>query len=226
MNRELVLVVDSDASMRERIKEILSKKFEVATASCGQEGLDLALKLKPQVILLELALSAIRGIEVCRKLRNDPKIHNCRFIIVTSKCDANQRTEAFNAGADDFIEKPFSPEELLARVAVKMRRVREDSSPTQRMLGNITLDFSKMCLTIKGGKTVKLGVTEVKILNVLLNANGKVVPRKHLSKEVWGEGSDGVVDPHITSLRKKLLGSNVEIKTVYGEGYCIFVSKN
>ena len=225
MNRELVLVVDGDASMRERIKQILSKKFEVLTATNGQEALDLARKLKPQVILLELALSEVRGIEVCSKLRNDPQSHNCRFIIVTSIADPSQRVEAYNAGADDYIEKPFSPEELIARVTVKMRRVREESSPSQRILSDIILDFSKMCLTIKGGKTAKLGVTEIKILNVLLDADGKIVPRKQLSKEVWGDGADRVVDPHITSLRKKLSGSHVEIKTVYGEGYSIAVLK-
>lgn len=226
MNREIVLVADGDEEMRERISLILSKKFEVVAASSGKQCLELAHRNKPQVILLEMLLSDMSGIEICRTLRNDPAIHNCRFIMTSSVNDPLQRIEAFNAGADDYVEKPFDSDELIARVASKMRRVREDCGPAQRILANIILDYSKMSLAIKGGKSVKLGVTEGKILNAMLNADGKVVTRKRLSKDVWGDDTDRVVDPHITSLRKKLSGSNVEIKTVYGEGYCIVVIKN
>lgn len=226
MNRELVLVVESVSTVREQVSQLLSKKFEVITAHCGVKGSEFAYKFKPQVIILELAYPEIDAIEVCRRLRSDPMIHNCRFIFVANVSDALKRIEAFNAGADDYIERPFGTEELVARVKSKMRRVREDTTQAQRVLADIVLDLSKMSLVIKGGAPVKLGVTEAKIFNALLNAEGRVLPRKQLSKEVWGEGADRVVDPHITSLRKKLAGANVEIKTVYGEGYCVVVTEN
>lgn len=224
MARELVLVVDDEFTLREVMKQVLSKHFEVILAANGKMAIELARKHKPKVILLDISMPEMDGVEVCTILRNDPLVSSAHFIMVTALNDSIQRTAAFHAGADDYLEKPFRPEELIARVNSKLRRIQDtESIPSEKTIGNVKLNFSKMCLNIAGAEQVKVGVTELKILNTLVNAGGKIVTRKDLVADVWSPGSDRVVDPHITSLRKKLSNSNVEIKTVYGEGYSVIV---
>lgn len=226
MGREKILVVDDEPILREMVCQILSKNYEVVTATDGKQAVELARVHKPKVILLDVLMPELNGLDICRVLRDDPATKDSWFIMVTAVHDSIQRTAAFVAGADDYVEKPFRPEELLARVNSKIRRLREDNSLPERSLGNLKLDFSNMCLKIKDEKPVKIGVIEFKILNSLMNAVGKIVTRKQITSEVWGEGADRVIDPHITSLRKKLDGSNVEIKTVYGEGYSILLVRS
>lgn len=221
----MILVTDDEAPLRELVCQILSKNYEVITASNGRQAIELARLHKPKVILLDISMPVMDGMEVCAELRKDPSMNQTRFIMVTALNDSIHRTAAYLAGADDFLEKPFKPDELLARVSSKLRRLQEIEVVTsEKQIGNVKVDFSKMCLIIEEHEPIKIGVTELKIFNSLLKSAGKIVTRKELVAEVWAPGSDRVVDPHITSLRKKLAGSNVEIKTVYGEGYSVLVS--
>ncbi len=222
-NRDKVLVVDDEPNLRELVSQILSKSYNVISAANGQEALELAKQHLPQVILLDYLMPGMDGVEVCTALRANPRTRDCRVVMLTAFNGSPHRIAAFAAGADDYIEKPFSPVELIMRVASKMRRVNEySSSSLQKKVGNAVLDLQNMSLRC-GESVVALGTTELKILNLLSTSQGTVVTRNELIEKVWGVGPDRLIDPHITSLRKKLSLTNIEIKTVYGEGYSLLI---
>jgi two-component system, OmpR family, phosphate regulon response regulator PhoB len=225
VERDKVLIIESDDSQREAITKILSKHYEVITASTKEQAISLAKSTCPKVLIIDPSISGGAGGELCSAFRNDPTLHGSRFIILSALNDAKQRAAAFLAGADDYIQRPVDAEELLARVFSKVRRLHEQSYQTERVFGNAKINSGKM-LSINGGTPKKIGLTELKILNFLVNALGKTVTRKDLAAAVWGDASDHVLDPHITSLRKKLAGSNVEIKTLYGEGYSLVIKRS
>ncbi|MGE3756555.1 MAG: response regulator transcription factor [Pseudobdellovibrionaceae bacterium] len=227
MKRPTVLIVDDESYIREFLAQILSEHFRIAFAKDGKEALEMAKTVKPAIIVLDVLMPGQNGIETCKKLREQRESEQIPIIMLTAVNEPEQRIKAFNAGADDYLAKPFLPEELIARINRKLEKapVRQPpSKETEFRLGNLKLQFDDLSLEVDGVKC-ELGQVEYKILNFLLKKRGELVSRQELNDYIWGHElpSDRALDPHITALRKKLQKSHGELKTVYGKGYSIIL---
>jgi DNA-binding response OmpR family regulator len=227
MKRPTVLIVDDESYIREFLAQILSEHFRIAFAKDGKEALEMAKTVKPAIIVLDVLMPGQNGIETCKKLREQRESEEIPVIMLTAVNEPEQRIKAFNAGADDYLAKPFLPEELIARINRKLEKAPLRQSPskeTEFRLGNLKLQFDDLSLEVDGVKC-ELGQVEYKILNFLLKKRGELVSRQELNDYIWGHElpSDRALDPHITALRKKLQKSHGELKTVYGKGYSIIL---
>lgn len=224
MSKRTVLVVDDESTIREFLAQVLSMRYQVILAKCGSEALRLARTRKVSVILLDILMPGKSGIDVCKELRTDPATRSISIIMLTALNEPDQRTQAFIAGADDFVSKPFNPDELLARVEAKIRRSEEIKPQVVSTLqfGDLSLDFIEQKAEI-AGQPIEVGQIELKILKCLIHHEGQLVGRDVLHQFVWGDESpsDRALDPHITTLRKKLSSSRGILKTVYGKGYSL-----
>ncbi len=227
MKRSTVLIVDDESYIREFLAQILSEHFRIAFAKNGTEAVETAKSIQPDIIVLDVLMPGQNGIETCKILREQKESASIPIIMLTAVNEPEQRIKAFNAGADDYLAKPFLPEELVARIRRKLEKPPVRQAATKDIgfcLGNLKLQFDDLCLEVDGVKC-ELGQVEYKILNFLLKRRGELVSRADINNYVWGKDlpSDRALDPHITSLRKKLQGSHGELKTVYGKGYSIIL---
>lgn len=205
MKRLTVLIVDDESYIREFLAQILSEHFQIAFAKDGKEALEIAKSIKPAIILLDVLMPGQNGIETCKKLREQRESEEIPVIMLTAVNEPEQRIRAFNAGADDYLAKPFLPEELIARINRKIQKfpVRNLAiKETEFHFGNLKLQFDDLSLEVDGIKC-ELGQVEYKILNFLLKKRGELVSRQELNDYIWGHElpSDRALDPHITSLR-------------------------
>lgn len=227
MKRSTVLIVDDESYIREFLAQILSEHFRIAFAKNGDEAIETAKSVQPDIVVLDVLMPGQDGIEICKMLREQKESALIPIIMLTAVNEPELRIKAFNAGADDYMAKPFLPEELVARIKRKLEKA-TTKHPTNKdvgfKLGNLKLQIDDLCLEIDGVK-YELGQVEYKILNFLLKKCGELVSRDDLNDYIWGKDlpSDRALDPHITSLRKKLQGSHGELKTVYGRGYSIIL---
>lgn len=223
VRKHKVLIVEDNADTAEMLKDALSDQFEVIIALDGNAGHALAAKERPQLVLLDLGLPGMSGVEVCRALRSSDSTRHIPIIIVTGSIDNEQCEQAFLAGADDCIFKPYHTKELMARIASKIRRVEELMKQDDVLsCGNLTLNSSKLEATINGSPT-KLSVLEFNLLKYLVKNKDRVLSREKILDAVWSgvEVSDRTIDTHIVSLRKRLTGCDHVITTVYGAGYVL-----
>lgn len=220
-----VLVVEDEAAIRRVIVGYLEREgFQVAEAADGLSAVDIAREIKPDVILLDLMLPGLDGIEVCRRVRT---FTDAYVVMLTARTDEVDKLIGLSIGADDYITKPFSPRELVARIRVMMRRPRADApaeSPGLRRFGDLTIDPEAREVTL-GGTLIDLTRTEFDLLAVLSEHPRRVYSRGLLVDSVWNEGWVGdehLVDVHIAHVRAKL-GEDVAapkyIVTVRGVGF-------
>ena len=216
----LILVIDDEPSVREIASAYLKRHgFEVNTASNGLDGLRLALETNPALIVLDIMLPVIDGLEVLKRLRLERSLP---VLLLSARGDEFDRVLGLELGADDYLTKPFSPRELVARVKAVLRRSGMDSSGLRH--GALRLDPLTRAVTLEG-RTVELSALEFDLLGALMRSPGRVFKRDELIASVWNEdfsGVDRVVDVHISSLRRKL-GDDAErprfVATVRGIGY-------
>lgn len=223
--RGRILVVDDEPTIVEVVATYLERAgFETLTATDGPTAITSATGSRPDLIVLDLMLPEIGGMEVMRILRDDEKLR-CPIILLTSKSEESDRLVGLRRGADDYVVKPFSPAELVARVEAVLRRVSppgEDLEPIRH--GDLEIDLSGRIVTLSGVE-VPLTQLEFDLLVFLASHPGQVFSRDHLMEEVWGQGgySDtGTVTVHIRRLRSKLEadpGKPNHIETVWGVGY-------
>ncbi len=228
MKKKKILVVDDEICILEMMEEILNLQYEVKCVRSGHEAIELVKTEKPDAIVLDCFMPGLNGIETCQRLREDPANNSIAILMLTGLDDSEQRTKAFKCGADDYIPKPFSFEELLARIASKIRRS-EESKPQileKLQFEDLKLDFQELRAEV-AGEPIDVGHIEFKILNILMKNHGQVVERDLLHSFVWGgeTPSERALDPHITTLRRKLKKSRGELRTIYGRGYAL-VSKD
>ena len=225
MKREKVLVIEDEADILELLQYNLEREgYRVFTAMKGEEGILLAKKEGPQLILLDLMLPGIDGIEVCRRLRGDPVTSEISIIMVTAKEEETDQVLGLSIGADDYITKPFSSKVLLARVKAVLRRGHiGDASETGEVIsrGHLVIDIARHEVLINN-KSVVLTHTEFKLLHFLASHPGRVFTRDHLLSRVIGD--DAIVlsrniDVHVRSVRKKLGNYRDSIETIRGVGY-------
>jgi len=217
-----ILVVDDDIRTVELVTLYLERDgYRVLTAYDGGEALRLAREGHPDLIVLDLMLPGIDGLEICRILRDESDIP---IIMLTARTTDDDKLSGLSLGADDYITKPFSPKELAARVRVVLRRLPGERGPSEVNRGGIKVNFDKH-EAYRDGKPLNLTAVELKLLGVMVKEPGKVFSRAQLIEKAMGydfEGFDRTIDVHILNLRRKLEldPSNPRyIKTVYGAGY-------
>jgi len=224
MTSRKILVVEDEKKLVELIKLYLEKDgYQVLVAYDGRQALELARQKQPDLIVLDLMLPEIDGLDVCRILRAESEIP---IIMLTAKTTEEDKLLGLDLGADDYITKPFSPRELLARVRAVLRRVGEMElgSRPQIQHGDLFVDFVRREVFVKG-KPVHLTPKEFKLLEVLIKAPGRPFTRPELLDRVFGfdyEGLERTLDVHVMNLRKKIEPNPNQptyIQTVYGVGY-------
>lgn len=224
MAKQKVLVVDDEARIVELVRVYLERDgFQVLPAYNGRVALELARTEKPDLVILDLMLPEIDGLEVCRVLRRES---NVPIIMLTARDEEPDKLVGLELGADDYITKPFSPREVVARVRTVLRRAAANKSPEERVkVGRLAIDPQRHEVSCHGNP-VSLTPTEFKLLEVMARSPGRVYSRLQLLEMVQGEAYEGyerTVDAHIKNLRDKLSAfSNSPgcgIVTVYGVGY-------
>ena len=224
MANETILLIEDEKNILELVKYNLEQEgFRVLTATRGNTGLETALKERPALVILDLMLPEINGLEICKTLKRNDKTNLIPIIMLTAKGTESDKVVGLELGADDYMTKPFSPRELVARVKAVLRRSREKAPEDILRSGTIELDVTKHELRLKE-KSVEVTAKEFELLRVLMGSKGRVLTREVLLSKVWGyENSVNIetrtVDMHIGQLRKKLGKEAARIVTVKSIGY-------
>jgi len=219
-----VLVVEDEPDIRNLVVHHLTRDgFRCRTATSGAEALASVRVAAPDLVVLDLMLPEMSGLEVCRRLRADEATAGVPIIMLTAKTDEVDRIVGLEMGADDYVAKPFSPKELVARVRAVLRRARPGETSRPLAAGTVSLDTARHLVTV-GGRAVQLTPKEFDLLHALLEAAGRVLSREHLLNRVWGyaradEIESRTVDVHIRRLRAKLGAEERRIATIKGVGY-------
>ncbi len=220
-----ILVADDEPDVLHLVTlNLKNAGFNVIKAEDGLKALTKAREMQPALIVLDLMLPEMSGLEVCKVLKKDPATAQIPIIMLTAKAEEVDRIVGLELGADDYLTKPFSPRELVLRVKSVMRRA--SSSPDagdQIALGDICVDRVRFEITV-AGKSIDFTATEFKLLTVLMERRGRVQSRDTLLNDVWGYESaidTRTVDTHVRRLREKLGKSADYIQTVRGFGYRI-----
>lgn len=217
------LIIEDDPDIAESLKYNLeSAGFGATIAATGEQGLKLALDTQnpPVLIVLDLMLPGMNGMDLCRRLRSETQTRRTPIIMLTAKTSEADRIAGLDVGADDYIAKPFSVKELLARVRAVLRRAEDESSGSYDD-GHLTIDFADV-RTACDGANVKLTNKEFQLLSVFAKKRGRVITRQQLLDQVWGYtyyGDARTLDVHIRRLRQKLGACGDCIETVVGVGY-------
>ncbi|MCY6356754.1 response regulator transcription factor [Clostridium sp. ZS2-4] len=226
MADEKILIVDDEEHIQELIKFNLENSgYKVLCANDGLEALKIAKMELPQLILLDVMLPGMDGYDVCKEIRRHNVISNTPIIMITAKGEELDKILGLELGADDYLTKPFSVRELVARVKAVLRRIRTQY-PIDNVcnFGNVTIDFEKHEV-VKNNKKIDLTLKEFELLEVLIKNKGRVMTRDFLLDKVWGYeyiGETRTVDVHIRYLRKKIEDDDKNpkfVETIRGIGY-------
>lgn len=217
-----ILVVDDEEDIRELLQHLLQKEgYEVAVAVNGREAVKKTLEWQPHLILLDLMMPEMDGIEACREIRGKKEIKNTIIAFLTARNEDYSQIAGFESGADDYISKPIKPRVLLSRISALLRRIENQVAEESNAIhiGDLTIDRSKY-LVYKNDVPLQLPRKEFELLELLVSKPGNVFTRNHILDSVWGEDvvvGDRTIDVHIRKLREKL-GDNY-FKTIKGIGY-------
>jgi two-component system, OmpR family, alkaline phosphatase synthesis response regulator PhoP len=219
MAAKKILIADDEQDILEILEYALEKDgYEVIRAHDGEETLRKASKFLPDIILLDVMMPKMDGIEVCRSLRHDPKFENTIILILTARSEEYSEVAGFEAGADDYVTKPVKMRSLMHRLGALQRRgVRPDTEALN--IGPFVIDRDKY-LIVKNGEEIKLPRKEFELLHLLCSLHNKVVTRERIFEEIWGHDVivvDRTIDVHIRRIRIKI--GEQYIQTVKGVGY-------
>jgi two-component system phosphate regulon response regulator PhoB len=224
--KPLVLIVEDEAALVTMLRYNLEKEgFDVCMAADGEEALIQIAERKPDVVLLDWMLPLVSGIEVCRQIRRAPASRTLPIIMLTARGEEGDRVRGLNSGADDYIVKPFSPAELIARLRAVMRRAQPASAEEVLRFADVAVDLVAHRVT-RDGRPIHLGPTEFRLLRFLMQHPGRVFSRELLLDHVWGHDvyvEVRTVDVHIRRLRKALNAGKAAdlIRTVRAAGYAL-----
>jgi len=224
MTAAKLLLVEDDPSLAELLQfRFENEGYDVRSTPDGDEALVLAAEDVPDLVILDWMIEGTSGIEVCRRMRRNSATAHVPIIMLTAREAEDDRIRGLDTGADDYLTKPFSPRELLARVAAVMRRIRPALAGEAITVGDVRLDPVAHRIE-RGGKEIKLGPTEYRLLQFFLESPGRVFSRGQLLDGVWGTESDielRTVDVHIRRLRKAINVDGLQdpIRTVRSAGY-------
>lgn len=223
--KETILIVEDEKDIVKMLEYNLKKEgFKTLSVRNGEDAVKTATKDHPDLIILDLMLPGMDGLEVCKALKRDSKTALIPIIMLTAKSQESDKVVGLELGADDYMTKPFSPRELIARIKAVLRRGKEkDKLPEVLKIGDLTIDLAKIAVTVKN-KPVELTAKEFELLKTLIKAKGRVLSRDYLLDNIWGidqaiEIETRTVDVHIRTLRKKLKSAAKYIVTVKNYGY-------
>ena len=222
LSKPKILIVDDEPDILELIEYNLKKEgYQVFTASNGQEGVQVARKTTPDLIILDIMMPKMDGIEACRILRAMPEFKNTFMVFLTARSEEYSEIAGFNVGADDYIAKPIKPRALISRINAILRRntQNEEEVESKLTIGDLVIDREAF-LVFQGGKKVILAKKEFELLYLLASKPGKVYTRESILKKIWEDSvvvTNRTIDVHIRKLREKL-GDNY-VSTVKGVGY-------
>jgi two-component system phosphate regulon response regulator PhoB len=222
--KPLVLIVEDEAPLVTMLRYNLEREgFAVDAASDGEEALLRISERKPDAVLLDWMLPLVSGLEVCRQIRRSPATRSLPVIMLTARVEEADRVRGLDSGADDYVVKPFSPSELVARLRAVIRRAQPSAGEEVLRYADITMDLVAHRVS-RAGRPVHLGPTEFRLLRHFLGQPGRVFSREQLLDRVWGHESEiemRTVDVHIRRLRKALEDYGYEhfVQTVRGSGY-------
>lgn len=224
MSRQKILVIEDEKNILELVKYNLEKEnFSVIAALDGKTGLELALRDFPALIVLDGMLPSMDGIDVCKTLKRNPKTMNIPIIFLTARGEEIDRILGLELGADDYVTKPFSPRELVARIKAVLRRIGSKIPTNILEAGELKIDLDKHLVSLDN-KKIELTAKEFALLKTLMEADGRVLSREVLLEQVWGIDravhiETRTVDMHIGQLRKKIKTEASRILTVKNSGY-------
>ena len=221
-----ILVVEDDTALGEMlVYNLASANFETTLVSDGDEAIRAILDEDPDLLILDWMLPNLSGIEICRQIRTKAETRNLPIIMLTAKGEDPDRVQGLDTGADDYVVKPYSPAELIARVKALLRRSNPEKHDNILSFEDISMDLTEHWVT-RSGTPVKLGPTEYRLLKVFLEKPGRVYSREQLLDKVWGRDiyvESRTVDVHIRRLRQALntAGERDLIRTVRAAGYSL-----
>ena len=222
----LVLVVEEESALVTLLRYNLEREgFRVGEARDGEEALLMAREQKPDLVLLDWMLPLLSGLEVCRQMRRMPETKTVPIIMLTARGEEGDKLRGLDSGADDYVTKPFSPSELIARIRAALRRSRPTSNGESLQFDDLTMDLAAHRVR-RRGRDIHLGPTEFRLLRYLLEHQGRVFSREQLLDMVWGQDvyvEPRTVDVHIRRLRKAINAANESdlIRTVRSAGYSL-----
>jgi len=225
-----ILLVEDEKSLVELLRYNLEQSgYRVTVATNGEEALTSVADDRPDLVLLDWMLPLMSGLEVCRQLRRQPTTSNIPIIMLTARGEEGDRIRGLDAGADDYVSKPFSPSELVARIRAVLRRIRPALADEVLEYADIAMDLVQHRV-LRNGKPVHLGPTEFRLLRHLMEHPGRVFSREQLLDAVWGRDvyvEARTVDVHIRRLRVALNGEEHAdvIRTVRAAGYALDVQQ-
>ena len=222
----LVLIVEDEPAQAEVLRYNLEKKgYRTSVAPAGEEALMLVEEEEPDLVILDWMLPDIAGIEICRQLKTRPKTRTLPVIMLTARGEEDDRVRGLESGADDYVVKPYSPSEMIARVQAVLRRSHPELEEEVLEYTDIRMDLARHRVT-RQGKSIHLGPSDFRLLRVLIERPTRVFSREQLLDRAWGRDvyvESRTVDVHIRRLRKALniSGSKDIIRTVRGSGYAL-----
>lgn len=215
-----ILLVDDEPDALEFMKYNLEREgYAVSTASNGIEGIEIAKNFNPDLIILDIMMPEMDGIETCRELRSIPEFKSTLIAFLTARDEDYSQIAGFDSGADDYINKPIKPRVMISRIQALLRRVKEDDPGDTIIAGNIEIDTVKY-LVYKDGEALSFPKKEFQLLSLLASKPGRVFKREEILSKVWGNETivgDRTIDVHIRKLREKL--GSTYINTIKGIGY-------
>lgn len=224
MNRNKIVVIEDEPDIVEVVSYNLKREgYQVLTAERGDEGLNLVRNQSPSLVILDLMLPGMDGLSVCQQLKSDPIIKDIPVVIISAKGEESDIVIGLELGADDYLAKPFSPRELIARIRAVLRRgpVADTQAGERIVINDLVIDEARYEIKVKD-HPVNLTATEFKILHQLASQPGRAFTREQLLNRVVGMGVvvvDRNIDVHIRSVRKKLGKASEMIQTIRGVGY-------
>ena len=217
-----ILVVEDDRDIADLVAHHLSRAgLQTDIVSRGSDVLDHVRRTPPALVILDLMLPGLSGLEICRLMRADPHLASTPIIMLTARADEGDRVKGLELGADDYVTKPFSPKELVARVNAVLRRTQPEEPDAVLRLGPLVVDLDRHEVT-EDGRMVRLTAKEFLLLQYLIEHRGRVLSRDLLLSDVWGysyTGGTRTVDVHIRRLREKLPATVAHIVTIKQFGY-------
>jgi two-component system phosphate regulon response regulator PhoB len=222
----LILVVEDEAALVTLLRYNLEREgFRVAEARDGEEALLMAREQKPDLVILDWMLPLLSGLEVCRQLRRGPETRSVPIIMLTARGEEGDKLRGLDSGADDYVTKPFSPSELIARIRAGLRRSRPTTNGEALQFEDLTMDLAAHRVR-RRGRDIHLGPTEFRLLRYLMEHQGRVFSREQLLDMVWGQDvyvEPRTVDVHIRRLRKAINAPTETdlIRTVRSAGYSL-----
>jgi DNA-binding response OmpR family regulator len=223
MSKAKILVIEDNEDTRRFLSQVLAKEFEVITADNAVIGIEYARNQSPNLILLDIMLPHLSGLDACQLLKKDERTARIPIIFLSAKSKISDITSGLSIGADDYIPKPFDHKELMARIHARLRAAAEKSQATDLVIvGDLSIDPANRSVKYKN-KNIELTLTEFDILRRLTSSVGETVSRKEIIEAVRSNSkksiNDRTIDVHIRAIRKKIPDMQKHLISVYGEGY-------